>query len=113
MLIDFSWEDISAISNNIKLLNAPVSLFLYGSNDDDAEWCINQAKQCNSVLLNMRHRDRCELIKGYLLGEPNVYYLGYHPLEKLFQRNIIDTASWLALQYQYYLEANNVETKHR
>jgi hypothetical protein len=112
LLVDFEWTSIAELSDAIMRLPGPVTVFLYGSNDKDAAWCINQTKNANSVLLNMRHRGNIETLKGFLLGEPNVYTYGYHDLDKLFQRNVLDTMSWLAIQYQHYIEVNYVETKH-
>jgi hypothetical protein len=110
--VDFNWDNITELSDAIMRLPGPVTVFLYGSNDKNPSWCINQAKNCNSVLMNMRHRGNIETLKGFLLGEPNTYTYGYHDLDKLFQRNVLDTMSWLAIQYQHYIEVNNVETKH-
>ena len=70
------------------------------------------AKNSNSVLVNMRHKGSIEIIKGFLVAEQNVYTYGHYDLEKIFQRNVIDTMSWLAVQYQHYTEGNNVEIKH-
>lgn len=102
LLVDFEWEEIAALSNAVKKLPIPVTLFLYGSKDDNPAWCMSQAKQCKSVLLNMKHQGSCELLKGFLLGESNVYTCGYHKLDKIFHRKVIDLASWLALQYEEY-----------
>jgi hypothetical protein len=107
MLIDFDWADITAIAEAIKKLPIPVTLFLYGSNDKNIIWAISQAKQCNSVLLNMNNQGSCETLKGFLMAEPNIYTYGNHELDNLFQRKVIDTMSWLAIQYQHYIEANN------
>ena len=112
LLVDFEWQDIAGLTDAIKKLPVPITLFLYGSNDKDPQWCIQQTKNCNSVLLNMRHKGSIETLKGFLLGEPNVYTFGSYDLEDLFQRKVLDTMSWLAIQYQYYIEVNNVEIKH-
>lgn len=102
MMVDFEWNDITIASESIKKIPIATTLFLYGSKDNDPAWCLEQAKNSNSVLLNMRHRGECELIKGFLLGESNVYTLGSHKLDKLFHRNIIDISVWIAIQYDYY-----------
>jgi len=108
MLVDFDWEEISQRSDAIKKLYGPVTLFLYGSNDKNPSWCIAQAKNCNSVLLNMLHRGNCETLKGFLLGETNVYTYGKYDLDNLFQRKVIDTMSWLAIQYEQWHRINEV-----
>jgi len=107
LLVDFQWEQITEITEAVKKLPVPSTVFLYGSNDKDVRWCLAQSKNSHSVLLNMVHFGSCEVLKGFLLGEPNVYAYGYHPLGDVFQRNVIDTMSWLAIQYQHYIEANN------
>jgi hypothetical protein len=116
LLVDFEWASITDLADAIQKLPLPVTVFLYGSNDKDTVWCINQAKNCNSVLLNMRHKGNIETLKGFLLGEPNVYTYGYHDLDKLFQRNVLDTMSWLAIQYEYWYKTNEatngLEIKH-
>lgn len=112
LLVDFEWPEIQDLAEAINKISSPVTVFLYGSNDKDPEWCIKQAKNCHSVLINMRHKGNIEILKGFLLGETNVYTYGNYNLEELFQRKVLDTMSWLAIQYQYYIEAHNVETKH-
>jgi hypothetical protein len=112
LLVDFEWEDITRLVEAIEKLPLPVSLFLYGSNDKNPAWCIQQTKNVNGVLLNMRHKGSIELLKGFLLGESNVFTFGSHDLEDLFQRKVLDIYTWLAIQYQYYLEVNNVEIKN-
>jgi len=109
MLIDFEWEEITAITEAIGKLPNNVSLFLYGSNDKNPSWCVAQVKNCNSVLLNMVHRGNCETLKGFLLGESNVYTYGRYDLDNLFQRKVIDTMSWLAIQYEQWHRSNEVE----
>lgn len=112
LLVDFEWETVTGLAEAVKKLSTPTTIFLYGSNDNNPAWCIAQAKNSNSVLVNMVHRGNIETLKGFLLGEPNVYTYGYYDLDQIFQRNVIDTMSWLAIQYQHYIEVNNVETKH-
>jgi len=102
LLVDFNWDQITEIAEAVKKLPGASTIFLYGSNDNDVAWCIAQAKQSTSVLLNMVHVDKCETLKGYLLGEPNVYAYGYHSLDNIFQRNVLDTMSWLANSYQNF-----------
>lgn len=109
MLVDFEWEEITAVSEAIKKLDGPVSLFLYGSNEKNPAWCIAQAKQCNSVLLNMVNRGSCEVLKGYLLGETNTYTYGYHDLDHVFHRKVLDTMSWLAVNYEQWHRINEVK----
>jgi len=112
LLVDFEWDSITNLADGIQKLPIPITVFLYGSNDKLPEWCIKQAKNSHSVLMNMRHKGNIELLKGFLLGEPNVFTYGYHDLDQLFQRNVLDTMSWLAIQYQHYTEVKHVETKH-
>ena len=109
LIIDFDWDQITDITEAIKKIDGPATVFLYGSNDKDVQWCISQAKQCDSVLLNMIHRGNCETLKGFLLGEPNVYTYGSHDLEDLFQRKVLDTMSWLAIQYEQWHRINEVK----
>jgi len=109
LLVDFEWPSISDITEAVEKLPVPVTVFLYGSNDNDAAWCLAQAKNCTSVLLNMVHKGNIETLKGFLLGEPNVFTYGYHDLDKLFQRNVLDTMSWLAIQYEQWHRINEVK----
>lgn len=108
MIVDFEWDTVSEISESIKKLDIPVTLFLYGSNDKNPLWCINMAKNSNSVLVNMRHKGSIEIIKGFLVAEQNVYTYGHYDLENMFQRNVIDIMSWLAIQYKQFIEVNDV-----
>jgi len=109
LLVDFEWEEITAITEAIKKLPGPVSLFLYGSNDKNPAWCIAQSKNCQSVLLNMVNFGQCERLKGFLLGEPNVFTYGYHDLDELFHRKVIDSLSWLAVSYDQWHRINEVK----
>ena len=109
LLVDFEWPSISDLSDAIEKLPGPVTVFLYGSNDNDPAWCIAQANNSTSVLLNMVHKGNIETLKGFLLGEPNVYTYGYHNLDKLFQRNVLDTMSWLAINYEQWHRINEVK----
>lgn len=109
LLVDFEWQEITEIAEAVKKLPGASTIFLYGSKDDDVPWCIAQAKQSNSVLLNMVHIGNCETLKGFLLGESNVFAYGYHPLDKIFQRNVLDTMSWLAIQYDQWHRINEVK----
>jgi hypothetical protein len=111
-LIDFEWDTIADISESIKKLPIPVTLFLYGSKDKNPEWCLAAAKNSHGVLINMVHRGSIETLKGFILGETNVFTYGTYDLENIFQRKVIDIYSWLAIQYQHYIEVNNVEIKH-
>ena len=102
LLVDFEWPNISDLTEAVEKLPGPVTVFLYGSNDNDPAWCLAQTKNSTSVLLNMVHKGNIETLKGFLLGEPNVFTYGYHNLDKLFQRNVLDTMSWLANSYQNF-----------
>jgi hypothetical protein len=109
LLIDFEWESITQISEAVKKINAPVTLFLYGSNDKNPEWCIAAAKNSTSVLINMINRGSIETLKGFLLGESNVFTYGHYDLEKIFQRNVLDSLSWLAVQYEQWYKIHEVK----
>ena len=109
LLVDFEWQEIEELSEAIKKLPGPVTLFLYGSNDSNPAWCLTQSKNCTSVLVNMVHRGTIETLKGYLLGEPNVFTYGKHNLDDLFQRKVLDTMSWLAIQYEQWHRINEVK----
>ena len=109
LLVDFEWTDITDITEAVKKLDGPVTIFLYGSKDDNPEWCIAQAKQCSSTLMNMIHIGNCETLKGFLMREPTVYTLGTHKLDHLFQRKVLDSMSWLAIQYEQWHRINEVK----
>jgi hypothetical protein len=108
LLVDFEWDEITAITEASKKLSGPITVFLYGSKDKNSAWCIAQAKQSNSVLLNMVNRGSCETLKGFLLGEPNVYSYGYHDLDHVFHRKVLDTMSWLAVNYEQWHRINKL-----
>ena len=109
LLVDFEWPAITDITEAIEKLPGPITVFLYGSNDNNSSWCLAQAKNCDSVLLNMRHRRNIETLKGFLLGEPNVFTYGNHDLEELFQRKVLDSLSWIAVQYEQWHRINEVK----
>jgi hypothetical protein len=109
LLVDFEWESITQISEAVKKINAPVTIFLYGSKDKNPEWCIAAAKNSHSVLINMVNRGSIETLKGFLLGETNVFTYGHYDLEKLFQRNVIDSLSWLAVNYEQWHKIHEVK----
>ena len=109
MLVDFEWEEITAITEAVKKLPGSISIFLYGSKDKNPKWCIAQAKNCQSVLLNTVNIGTCEILKGFLMGEPNVFTYGYHDLDSVFQRKVLDTMSWLAVNYEQWHRINEVK----
>jgi len=102
MLMDFEWVDIAALSDSINKLPGKITLYLYGSNDTDHNWCISTVNQVSSVLIDMRHAGNIELLKGVLLPKKNVYVLGDHMLDKLYHNKVIDIHSWLAIEYKKY-----------
>lgn len=108
MLIDFEWTDISELSDSINRLSGKISLYLYGSKDDDLNWCLQTANSVHAVLMDMRNTGSIELLKGVLLPKKNVYVLGNHLLDKQYHNKVIDMHSWLAVEYnKYHIEEQN------
>lgn len=107
MLVDFEWSDIAELSDSINKLPGKISLYLYGSNDIDHDWCLGTTNHVSSVLMDMRHVGKIELLKGVLLPRKNVYVLGNHLLDRLYHNKVIDIHSWLAVEYKKYQEEQN------
>jgi hypothetical protein len=95
MLIDFEWPEIEALCVLLDAVPEDLDLYLYGSNDDDLDWCLNMVRECDAVLINMLHRGTMELTKGSLISRTNVWCRGEHELDKLYPRNVLDIAQWL------------------
>lgn len=110
MLIDFEWDQISEILSTIRSLSMPSTVYLYGSKDNSPQWCLDCSRQSNSVLINMNHRGNCELLKGFLLGENNVFTFGKHQLSDCFPRSVMDPHAWVSAQSSAYLTEQAYES---
>jgi len=109
LLVDFEYDQLVNISELINRLPGTVTVFAFGSNDDDYAWCMEQANESHSVLVNMLHTGTIEVIKGFLLARPNVFYMGNCKMDKLLRNKIVDQTLWLALEYTKFQknEVNN------
>lgn len=107
LLVDVEWADVERLSNSIQALGIEVTLFLYGSNDNDDMWCINASKHAYSTLINCRFTGNKELVKGFLLSQKNCWALGQSEIGSLTHRNVFDIYSWLVLQYNNYIKEEN------
>jgi hypothetical protein len=111
LLVDVEWGDIERLSKSINSLDFPITVFLYGSNDEDDMWCINTHRVANATLINCRFIGNKELLKGWLLAQRKTYSLGANEIAKASHKEIFDIYSWMLLQYNNYLkEENNVTT---
>jgi hypothetical protein len=111
LLVDVEWGDIERLSKSINSLDFPITVFLYGSNDEDDMWCVNTHHVANATLVNCRFNGNKELLKGWLLAQHKTYSLGANDIAKASHKEIFDIYSWMLLQYNNYLkEENNVTT---
>ena len=111
LLLDVDWEDIQKLSAAVESLGVDITIFLYGSNDNDDMWCINAAKHANCVLVNSRFSGTKELLKGWLLAQRNTYSLGSNDIALASHRYTYDIYSWLITQYDnYFKEEKNAQT---
>ena len=109
LLVDVEWSDIERLSNTINNLNIDITLFLYGSKETDDVWCINAHKHSYATLVNTRFSGNKELLKGYLLAQPNCWGFGSNDIAKYNHRETHDIYSWLIqLHANYIKEENNV-----
>ena len=104
LLIDCEWPDIERFSQSVKTLPTPITIFLYGSKDEDDKWCINTIKHCNAILVNCRFSGTKEQLKGWSLAQKNAWGLGSNTIAELNHRCTSDIYSWLAIQYDNYMK---------
>ena len=109
LLVDVEWSDVEKLSHAIEELQFPVTVFLYGSKDENDTWCINTHKHSYSTLINCRFSGSKELLKGWLIAQRNTWALGASELGAATHRNIFDIYSWLIAQYNNYLKEENNE----
>jgi len=111
LLVDCEWSDIERLSSSINTLGIDITIFLYGSNDNDDSWCINANKHAYATLINCRFSGNKEILKGFLLAQKNCWALGQSEIGAATHRNVFDIYSWMLLQYNNYnKEENNVTT---
>lgn len=110
LFVDVEWGDIERLSNTINSLGIEITLFLYGSKETDDVWCINQHRHAYATLVNTRFSGNKELLKGYLLAQPNCWGYGSNDIAKYNHRETHDIYSWLLQQHANYIkEENNVK----
>ena len=109
LLVDVEWSDVEKLSHAIEELQFPVTVFLYGSKDENDTWCINAHKHSYSTLINCRFSGNKELLKGWLLAQRSTWALGASELGSTTHRNVFDIYSWLIAQYNNYLKEENNE----
>jgi len=107
LLIDCEWGDIERLSKSISSLGIDITLFLYGSNDSNDNWCINTNKHAHATLVNCRFSGKKELLKGFLLAQRNTWALGQNEIGSAIHRNTFDIYSWLLEQYNNYNKEEN------
>lgn len=109
LLVDVDWSDVEKLSHTVKELQFPITIFLYGSSDNNDAWCINAHKHAYATLINCRFSGSKELLKGWLMAQRTTWVLGSSTLGSATHKNVFDIYSWLLLQYNNYLkEENNV-----
>lgn len=115
LLVDVEWSDIELLSQSIKKLDDDVTLFLYGSNDNDDRWCLNMYKHAHVTLINGRFSGNKELLKGWLLAQDNVSCYGQTEIGDYSHRTVFDIYSWFATNYTLYQSTRKEkhDTKNR
>jgi len=109
LLVDVEWSDVEKLSHAIKELPFPITLFLYGTSENDDTWCINAHRHAYATLINCRFSGSKELLKGWLLAQRTTWALGQNELAAATQRNVFDIYSWMLQQYNNYLKEENNE----
>jgi hypothetical protein len=109
LLVDVEWSDVEKLSHSIKELQFPITVFLYGSAENDDTWCINAHKHAHATLVNCRFSGSKELLKGWLLAQRTTWSLGSNELGAATHKNVFDIYSWMLLQYNNYLKEENNE----
>ena len=107
LLVDVEWSDIERLSQTINNLDLEITLFLYGSAEDDDIWCINTHKHSYSTLINGRFSGNKELLKGWLLAQNNCWSLGSNKIAEYNHRVTHDIYTWLIQQHSKYLKEEN------
>jgi hypothetical protein len=110
LLVDVEWSDVERISQAVKNLPSAITVFLYGSNENDDVWCLNAARHSDAILINCRFSGNKEQLKGFLLHYSHAWALGDSVLGKATHRNTTDIYSWLAMNYDTYMKQH--EGKH-
>lgn len=109
LLVDVEWSDIEGLSTTINNLEIDITLFLYGSKESDDVWCLNAQRHSYATLVNTRFSGTKELLKGYLLAQPNCWSLGPNDIAKYNHRVAHDIYSWIIQQHSNYIkEERNV-----
>lgn len=113
LLVDVEWSDIERLSTTINNLDIELTLFLYGSKDEDDTWCINAHKHAYSTLVNSRFSGNKELLKGWLLAQKNCWSLGSNKIAEYNHREIHEIYTWLLQQHANYIKEENNGTTTR
>ena len=104
LLVDVEWTDVEQLSQTIGKLGIDITMFLYGSKNNDDAWAVNTHKHCHSTLINLRFSGSKEILKGWMLAQKNTYGLGSHFISDSNHRTVYDLYSWFATQYDNYLK---------
>jgi hypothetical protein len=107
MLIGFDQAEIEHVVSRVQVLPHTLTLYTYGDDDRDAEWCLLAAKTSTAVLINCTTPSSIDMLKGYLLAQPNSS--AYGDTKGYTLRTYFDVAVWLTdvlLEQQKNLQPN-------
>jgi hypothetical protein len=68
LLVDFDWETIESFTDILSKVPEPITVYLFGANDTDYDWCLDAAFSSDAILVNCARKGEIELIKGYILA---------------------------------------------
>ena len=103
MVVGLDRSQVDLLVSKIQLLPHALTFYVFSTTDTDQVWCLNAARQCDSILVDVNPGNH-DLLKGYLLAFPNSSALGHN----LFARKIYhDPVLWLTdgmLRYQNVIQ---------
>lgn len=95
LLLDFEWETIESFSDVLAKVPEDVTVYLFGENDTDHEWCIDAAYSSDAILVNCTRKGEIELLKGYVLANTCARPYGSNKILSVIKDSEWDFASWL------------------
>jgi len=94
-LLDFNWEAIQAFSEILAKSPEEITVYLFGENDNDYEWCIDAAYASDAILVNCTRKGEIELLKGYVLANTEAKPYGSNNILSVIKDSEWDFAVWL------------------
>ncbi len=95
LLIDFDWENIESFTDILSKVPEDMTVYLFGENDKDYDWCIDAAFGADAVLVNCTRRGNIELLKGYMLAKYEATAYGSNDMLNSIKEPEWDFATWL------------------